>query len=221
MGSTPTYSSNSAWSTAAINYLQGTGETQQQASRAINMYLGGDTLSGQAQAMVNSAIADLGPAPNQPVPSTVTGTKGGGWQHAPSPVGPQPAPWQPHQPGAGHQAPWQTPGTTQTGTTPGGGDPGAPWQSGANPHTPPVQQPGATRGNPGGKNQPMPGQQPAWKSSGTNKRSFRTGSGTKSSGAGGNGKTAGTGRRPGKAKGSGKAKTTSGTGAGGDSGGSW
>jgi hypothetical protein len=176
-----TYSSNSAWSAAAIGYLNSLGESG--ASRAIRDYIAGQNLTTQEQSMVNAAVSDLGPPPTAPTPSTATMTNGGGTYPAPSPTGQQPAPWQPHQPGEKN-------GKGKTPPSP---------ESGQNPWQPPGGAPNPNPDghvNPGGPNQPMPGQQaPGGNNPGNSgKPSYRTGSGTKSSNRNGHGSGQGNGQ---------------------------
>lgn len=163
-GSTPTYSTNSAWGSAAVSYLVGLGETQSQASKAVNNYLGSVTLTGQQQAMVNSAISDLGPAPNQPAPSTATSSNdNSGQQKKRPPVHSKSQSWQPHDPSTGGHSSGSTPGGPQPPMHPGGGDNDSGGNSGGDrwnpPSAPSMPSTGKSkggnprRGNPGGPNQ--------------------------------------------------------------------
>jgi hypothetical protein len=67
-----TYTTNSAWEVAAINYLVGLGVDPTEANSAIAAYLGSQTLSTTQQAEVNDAITALGAPPQPPSPATTT-----------------------------------------------------------------------------------------------------------------------------------------------------
>lgn len=63
-----TYANNTAWASAAINYLVAQGVDPSQANEAIQQYLSGQVLTSQQQADVNLAIQALGAPPSLPGP---------------------------------------------------------------------------------------------------------------------------------------------------------
>jgi len=66
-----TYTSNSQWEGAAINYLVGESIPPDQASSALWNYLNSKVLTTQEQKDVNLAIEGIGPPPTIPGPATV------------------------------------------------------------------------------------------------------------------------------------------------------
>jgi Fibronectin type III domain/LysM domain len=87
--STSTYTTNSAWEDAAINYLVGLGVDATDANSAIAAYLSSQSLSTTQQALVNEAIQTLGAPPQPPTATTspppVVNPPGGATTYATNP----------------------------------------------------------------------------------------------------------------------------------------
>jgi hypothetical protein len=81
---TPTFGSNQAWGTAAINYLTGLGYEGVSINQAIQSFLASYNLTSQQQTWVNLAIIRLGAPPEVVPPSTENPPPVG------SPTGPPP-----------------------------------------------------------------------------------------------------------------------------------
>jgi hypothetical protein len=75
------YSTNQAWSEAAINFLVGVGVDPTEANSAITAFIGSQTLTTAQQGEVNLAIQSIGAPPSPPAPGT-----------APSPIVTPPTP---------------------------------------------------------------------------------------------------------------------------------
>lgn len=85
------YTTDAAWSVAAINYLVGLGIDPTTANQAIGQFLSSQTLTPTQQGDVNLAVQGLGAPPEPPTPSTgnpnpITTPGGGGT--TPTPTGP-------------------------------------------------------------------------------------------------------------------------------------
>lgn len=83
---TQTFSTNSDWSNAAVNFLVSIGYSGTAATAAIQQYLTGQVPTAAQQQMVDAAIKYLGSPPQQPTPS------GGTAPPPPPPPGPPPPP---------------------------------------------------------------------------------------------------------------------------------
>lgn len=63
------YTDDSQWGAAAVNFLVGRGDDPTAANQAVTLYLSGQSLTAQQQAMVNSSIQSIGAPPELPGPT--------------------------------------------------------------------------------------------------------------------------------------------------------